>query len=210
MSAGCQGGLTRRLGGATLGGMVAWVLTVSRLPLSAAFAVLAGLSAGGRPGSAATAGLLALALAAELTDLLDGPAARRSGTASELGGLVDPLCDSLGRLTMYFAAALAGWVWIGVPLVMAGRDIVVAYVRIVMGRTGGRTSARLSGKLKAIVQGVAIVAFVLLARWPDAQGRLQWLAAGVVMAVTLWSLADYLRGGWPAIVALYRQGRPGR
>ena len=192
--------------------MLAYVLTLGRLVLAAAFAVAVGVAALCRTeaggvvplGPAGTVVLLALALAAECTDMLDGWAARRAGTASELGGLLDPLCDSLARLTMFFAAALAGWVWIGVPLTMAGRDIIVAYVRVVAGRTGGQTSARLSGKLKAIVQGAAIIALVALAsRWaaPAAgaapAGATPWLRIGVaaaVMAVTLWSLVDYLRG----------------
>jgi phosphatidylglycerophosphate synthase len=185
-------------------------------------AVADGSAAPVRPlGTAGAVVLLALVLAAECSAMLDGWAARRAGTASELGGLLDPLCDSLARLTMFFAAALAGWVWIGVPLTMAGRDIIVAYVRVVAGRTGGRTSARLSGKVKAVVQGAAIVAIVVLAsRWAApaggaaSAGAAPWLRAGIaaaVIVVTLWSLADYLRGGWGQIRKLYGpHGRAGR
>ncbi|NLF30630.1 MAG: hypothetical protein GX591_07060 [Planctomycetes bacterium] len=180
------------------------MLTLARLPLAGAFAVAVAMAAGAEPahaGAAATVGLLALAALIELTDLLDGLVARRTQSVTELGGLVDPLCDSLSRLTVFFAAALVGWVWIGVPLVMAGRDIVVAYVRIVLARTGRRTSARLSGKLKAVIQGAAV--FVLIAAagpWvaPGAAAPLRVVTAAAVIAATLWSLADYLRGGLAA------------
>lgn len=115
--------------------MLAYMLTLGRLVLGAAFAACAAgawrsAGAGALP-PGWTAGLLVVACAAELTDLLDGIVVRRGGTAGRLGGLLDPLCDSLSRLTMYFAAALAGWVTLAVPLVIVGRDLVVAYVRTV-------------------------------------------------------------------------------
>ena len=176
-----------------------WILTFARLPLSAAFAVLAAL-APAEVGTGWAAALLVLVLAAEATDMLDGWAARRAGVASELGGLADPLCDSLGRLTMYFAAAMVGWMWLAVPLVMAGRDIVVAYVRVVVGRVGGQTSARFSGKAKAIVQGFALSFVVLaVAGWLGGAGEMvRHVCSAAVIAVTSWSLVDYLRGGLAA------------
>lgn len=197
--------------------MLAWILTLSRLPLSAAFALVVAMAcADGQPvGAGWMVAMLVLAVLAEATDLFDGWAARRFGTVSELGGLADPMCDSLGRLTVYFSLALAGWLWIGVPLVMTGRDIVVSYVRIVSARTGLKTSARASGKLKAIVQGAAVFVLLVLASewvWPGATveppDRRAWITkilyarATVGLAVilfTLWSLYDYVRGGWPGI-----------
>lgn len=191
-------------------GYLAYVLTFSRLLFAAGFAVLAARAGDGPLGGVATMLLLVAAIMAELTDAFDGWAARKAGTASEFGGLIDPLCDSLGRLTMYFAAALAGWVTIAVPLVMAGRDIVVAYVRVAVGRYGGRTGARLSGKLKAIIQGGAVVLLVLLAScWlrpgddtPAWIGAARGATAAAVIGVTAWSLVDYIRGGWGAILRL--------
>ncbi|MFW6061790.1 MAG: hypothetical protein ACOC93_03175, partial [Planctomycetota bacterium] len=83
--------------------------------------------------------------------------------------------------------------------VMAGRDIIVAYTRVIASLTGGRTSARLSGKLKAIVQGGAIPVVLVLAWlpavWPAAPvGWLRGAVAAIVTTVTLWSLVSYLRG----------------
>jgi CDP-diacylglycerol--glycerol-3-phosphate 3-phosphatidyltransferase len=143
--------------------------------------------------------LIAIALVEEATDIFDGWLARKTGTASELGGILDPLCDSLARLAMYFGLGLLGFVSIAVPLVMTGRDVIVAYVRIWAALTGGRTSARTSGKIKAIVQGAAAPLLVLIA-WAkpllSLEGHRLWLVgiAAVVIAVTLWSLLDYLSG----------------
>jgi phosphatidylglycerophosphate synthase len=87
----------------------------------------------------------------------------------------------------------------------------VAYVRVVLARTGGRTSARLSGKAKALAQGAAIFVAVLLAgRWfkPADAGLWREIVGITVISVTAWSLADYLRAGWPAVRSMARR-RPG-
>ena len=183
-------------------------LTLGRLVLAAAFAACVGL--GPEVLSMEWAiGLAALALLEELTDLFDGMAARRFGTASVLGGLLDPLSDSLSRLTIYFAMALAGWVTIAAPLVMTGRDLVVAYTRTVQALTGGKTSARVSGKLKAVVQGGAIPVLVLLAWHAGGDpAKVEAVRGGVtaaVIAVTLWSLADYVRGAAKTAATLHAQ-----
>jgi CDP-diacylglycerol--glycerol-3-phosphate 3-phosphatidyltransferase len=183
---------------------------LARLPLAAAFAVVVALfiKAAGPLSWTQKAALLVLVAATECTDMLDGWVARRSGRQSELGGLVDPLCDSLARLTMYFALALAGWVWLGVPLAMAGRDLVVAYVRVVQGLTGGKTAARASGKAKAIVQGIGLLVLVVAAgvAIPGSAALLaRRVTAAAVLTVTAWSLIDYLRAGWSAIMQMARR-----
>ncbi len=185
--------------------MLAHWITASRLLLSGAFATGLALFCLNGPCLPLTwpVGLVlgALAFTEEMTDLADGWIARRRGTASTLGGVFDPLSDSLSRLTIYFAMALAGWISLAVPLVMTGRDILVAYTRIANALTGGQTSARFSGKAKAIVQGggiAAILLLALLAGEPWVPGA-RTSAAGLVIAVTLWSAWDYLRGSLPAI-----------
>ncbi len=190
--------------------MLAHWVTGSRLVIAAGFAVAVGFWADGVT-PVGLAVLLSIALVEETTDMLDGWVARSTNTASLLGGLFDPLSDSLARLTIYFAMALAGWVTIAVPLVMTGRDIVVSYTRVIQALTGGKTSARMSGKFKAIIQGGGMFVLSLLT-WlghaghitAAATGWLRGLAAGLLIAVTLWSLADYVRGAWPGIVQLHR------
>ena len=142
--------------------------------------------------------LACLAFAEELTDALDGFVARRTGTASVIGGIFDPLSDSLSRLTIYFSLALTGCLSMAVPLVMAGRDIIVAYTRIVNAMTGGQTSARLSGKAKAVVQGVGIFVILVVGYALDpakqAYDLVRRSAEIILIAATAWSLIDYLKG----------------
>lgn len=190
--------------------MLAYLLTFARLPLACAFAVVVAVLAD-RPNVPAAWAIVLLGLASceELTDYLDGLVARRTGTASRLGAILDPLADSLARLTMYFAMALGGWITIAVPLAMTARDIVVAYTRVVQALAGGKTAARISGKLKAVVQGAGVFAIVGLAAagtWLD--GNLVWIlraaVAAVIIAATSWSLLDYVHAAWPGIGVLRR------
>jgi phosphatidylglycerophosphate synthase len=192
--------------------MLAFLITFARLPLAGAFAVIVAVLAD-RPSVpvAWAIALFGIAACEELSDFLDGIVARKTGTAGPLGGILDPLADSLARLTMYFAMALAGWITIAVPLAMTARDIVVAYTRIVQALTGGKTSARTSGKLKAFVQGAGIFIIIILGL-AASQARLdpnllQVLRGGIaalIIAVTSWSLLDYIRGAGPGIRLLRR------
>ena len=68
--------------------------------------------------------------------------------------MFDPFADSVSRLIVYWALAQAGLTLAVVPLVMALRDVTVAYSRLVVADHGGSVSARLSGKIKAWIQGL--------------------------------------------------------
>jgi len=187
--------------------MLAYVLTIGRLVLAAIFAAMLVVFAGKGPLSTVAAGtLIALAITEELTDIFDGWAARRFGTVSSLGGILDPLVDSLSRITIYFAMAFAGWITFAVPLVMVARDIIVSYTRIANASVGAATSARPSGKFKAIIQGGGIPVVIALASEPviEALGsapveNLRIIAAAILIVVTVWSMIDYIVGAWPAI-----------
>jgi len=187
--------------------MVAYVLTLGRLVLAGCFALCVAMLADYRLiSNGAAIVLIALALIEEMTDIFDGWAARRFGTVSRLGGILDPLVDSLARATIYFAMAIVGWITLAVPLVMVGRDIVVAYTRIANATVGAATSARFSGKIKAIAQGGGIAVVIVLAMPVTLEalscGTIELLriaVAGILLGVTLWSMIDYLIGAWPAI-----------
>ena len=197
--------------------MIANGITLSRLVFAAGFGVVVAVSPTAPPISTPLlAILLALAVVEEATDFFDGFVARRLGTTSQLGSLLDPICDSLGRLTIYFSMALAGWVLIAVPLVMGARDLIVAYTRATNVLAGKSFSARSSGKLKAGFQGGGIFVLVLLAWlggvWPHEITILvlRHIVAGLVILVTGWSLLDYLRGAAPGIKEIIQKDQQDR
>ena len=185
--------------------MLANFLTLSRLVLAGAVAAwVCAIGPTGEVSPAAAIAMCLIAIAAELTDIFDGVAARAAGTASEFGAILDPLVDSLGRLAMYFALAYAGWVTWAVPLVMTARDIIVAYTRVINAMTGNKVSARLSGKIKAIIQGGGVpvlvgIEWMRVAVDPFWSARLLAFGTALLVGVTLWSLGDYVVGALPAV-----------
>ncbi|MHC4169492.1 MAG: CDP-alcohol phosphatidyltransferase family protein [Planctomycetota bacterium] len=178
--------------------LVVLLLTVLRGPLAVSFAVLF-LTVG--PGWARVAAGLCLLAAMELTDVLDGSIARRFGVVTEWGAALDPYMDSFSRLIVYWTLACVGLTMPLVPLVMALRDVTVAYCRIFLARGGHTVAANWSGKVKAIVQGATAMIIVgepvykpLLGSWLTSLGA--WLVIGVTIA----SAAQYVKQA--AIVSL--------
>lgn len=144
---------------------------------------------------------LALALFFEATDLADGFLARRLKQTSSFGKIIDPLADSVSRFTVFLAFLERDYASVWAIACIFWRDSIVSTVRILAASQGVIVAARLSGKVKAIIQGIAInviLGFVCLhdrlgisdAEVHEHAKKLMWFVAGV----TLLSLVDYLVG----------------
>ncbi|WP_291843201.1 CDP-diacylglycerol--glycerol-3-phosphate 3-phosphatidyltransferase [Maricaulis sp.] len=144
---------------------------------------------------------LAVAVTAEITDMADGFVARRFNQQSEFGAQFDPLADSLYRIGAFTALAAAGLIPVWTVIVFAWRDVLVSYARLMMQSKGRAVGARLSGKLKAIVQGIAIIALLSVPLLPaslidaDLATGLAQTCFWIAVAVTAWSCVDYLLAG---------------
>src|SRR5690606_15897420 len=110
------------------------VVTLARVPLAIALAVIL------QSNESLTMGVLVacsvLLAISEVTDFLDGQLARRLGVVSETGAMLDPYSDSVSRLIVYWSLAQRDLTLSFVPLVMAVRDVTVAYCRITWVRQG--------------------------------------------------------------------------
>lgn len=175
--------------------MLVQYLTVARVPLAILAAVLLQFAVPERPLAYV---VVAVLIVCELTDIFDGLVARRLGMSSRFGSLFDPYCDSVSRLIIFFGLAmrLGDWRpglqlhWL--VLLMALRDISVAYIRIMCILSNRPVQARFSGKTKAWVQGLgAILLAALYAATPRVADWVPWAIAGLVAGVTVWSLVDY-------------------
>lgn len=152
-------------------------------------------------------GLAAFVLAAS-TDAVDGWYARRYNAISVLGRVLDPLVDKVlvcGTYVMLAATAATGdqagaiVAWMAVVVVV--RELVVTGVRGEMERQGIDFSAGFSGKLKMILQSIAIAAD-LVVRGDLAAGIAESVAGGLPMfalvtawlaiLLTIWSGLEYL------------------
>jgi CDP-diacylglycerol---glycerol-3-phosphate 3-phosphatidyltransferase len=156
-------------------------LTVLRLALVPVF--VACLLAGGTGWRVAAFIVFAVA---SVTDLLDGRLARSRGLITDFGKIADPIADkALTGAALVTLSALGELAW-WVTVVILAREISVTLLRFWVIRRGVIAASR-GGKLKTLLQVVAITLYVLPG--PPAVVREVVMAAAV--AVTVVTGIDY-------------------
>lgn len=113
-----------------------------------------------------------LFVAAALTDAADGYLARRWNAVSRFGRIMDPLADKLlvlGAFVMLAGADLGpvSGVQPWMAVVILSRELLVTTARSVFESTGVDFSAAWSGKIKMIVQSVAVPLILLAIAMTD-------------------------------------------
>ena len=107
--------------------------------------------------------LLFLLGVSELSDALDGFLARKYNQVTDLGKILDPMADSICRISVFLTFTQPP---VNVPLVCVFlflyRDSVISTLRTICALRGFALAARTSGKIKAILQGVCSFVITLL------------------------------------------------
>ncbi|WP_198938112.1 MULTISPECIES: CDP-diacylglycerol--glycerol-3-phosphate 3-phosphatidyltransferase [unclassified Mycobacterium] len=119
---------------------------------------------------------------AMITDRLDGLLARNYGMATEFGAFVDPVADKT-----LIGSALIGLSMLGnlpwwVTVLILTREVGVTLLRLTVIRRGV-IPASWGGKVKTVVQALAIGLFVLPLSGPFLVGASVVMAAAVVLTV---------------------------
>jgi CDP-diacylglycerol--glycerol-3-phosphate 3-phosphatidyltransferase len=133
------------------------------------------------------------ALAAVATDWLDGLVARRTGTESDWGRILDPLADkvsySLFALAMVYAGVLRLWIL----LVLVSRDALIGAGGLLLAKRFSPPGARVSGKVSTILVAAFLLRQALLpgASLADILPGADILGV-CAMAAVLLSLLDYI------------------
>lgn len=108
----------------------------------------------------------------ELSDLFDGLFARRYNQVTELGKVLDPMADSMFRLCVLMAFTQG---IVQLPLILVAvfffRDTIISTLRTICALRGVALAARLSGKVKAVIQA-SIGFFILILMLAFTQGYL--------------------------------------
>jgi CDP-diacylglycerol---glycerol-3-phosphate 3-phosphatidyltransferase len=114
--------------------------------------------------------LIGLAGISELSDVFDGAIARKMNKVTDLGKLLDPMADSIFRLSVLLAFT-QGVVHLPILLVSVFfyRDTIISTLRTLCALRGFALAARFSGKIKAVIQA-AICFFILLFMIPYSLG----------------------------------------
>jgi len=144
--------------------------------------------------------LLSLLGISELSDALDGYMARRYNQVTDLGKILDPMADSIARISIFLTFTLDP---VNLPMLLVFaflyRDSIISTLRTICALKGFALAARMSGKTKAVIQ--ALAAFMILVLMiPHSMGDLSTAAlqqisfwvVSVAAVYTLYSGIDYL------------------
>jgi CDP-diacylglycerol---glycerol-3-phosphate 3-phosphatidyltransferase len=149
-------------------------------------------------------------IAAAMTDGIDGYLARKREQITTMGILLDPLADKLLIAAAFVTLAqlnprlVPAWI----AVVVIGREFLVSGLRSIAASEGFTIEASELGKLKMVVQIVAVVAVILDLRWTEwpIHGYyvfpihwIAYLAIWFMVAVSLVSAVDYFVAFWSKI-----------
>lgn len=136
----------------------------------------------------------------ELSDAFDGYIARKYNEVTDLGKILDPMADSIYRISVFLTFTLPP---IQIPMILIFvilyRDSVVSTLRTICALKGFALAARPSGKLKAVIQAFSAFVIILLLI-PYSLGHLPaetlHLTSTIIVSVasiyTLFSGIDYI------------------
>lgn len=107
--------------------------------------------------------LLFLFCVSELSDAFDGYVARRYNQVTDLGKLLDPMADSIYRISVFLTFTRPP---VELPLLLVFvflyRDSVISTLRTICALRGFALAARSSGKIKAIIQAASVLIILIL------------------------------------------------
>jgi CDP-diacylglycerol---glycerol-3-phosphate 3-phosphatidyltransferase len=165
---------------------VANLLTLVRLAIVPVFLVVLFIGDGTSPSwRLAATGLFALA---SITDHLDGQLARKNNLVTDFGKIIDPIADKALTGSALVGLSILGELPWWVTIVIAVRELGVTALRFWVIRYGVIAASR-GGKIKTLVQIIAIVLFLL--PLPAAVDPVQWAMMGLAVALTIGTGVDY-------------------
>lgn len=110
--------------------------------------------------------ILGLFIIGSYSDHLDGKIARKNNLVTTFGKFMDPIADKLLVNSLFVILTGMGRIHWLVTVIMVSRDIIVDVIRLIMVERGTVIAASKWGKLKTVVQMVALI-FVLALPTPE-------------------------------------------
>ena len=135
----------------------------------------------------AAAGLVLLSAA---TDILDGIIARKFNMVSDLGKMLDPLCDKLTHAALLICLLMRyRFIWLVFGLLAVKEITMLILGGITVKRCGEVHSAKWYGKLCTVILESSTIALML---FPDVPGWVVQGAACLCCAAMIFSLSMYV------------------
>lgn len=137
---------------------------------------------------------LVIFILASLTDMLDGKIARKRNLVTNFGKIMDPLAD---KILVYSALTLMtgdGTIPAWMLIVILAREFAVSGMRTVAASEGIVIAAGMSGKIKTVLQMIAVPVLILALALPQVPAV---FTAGQVfiwasLVMTVYSGAEYI------------------
>lgn len=151
------------------------------------------------PASAVSILLFLLLSICQISDVLDGRFARKRNEVTDLGKILDPMADSMLSLTVLFTFTIGP---VSLPIflvfVFLYREFAISALRILCALKGYALAARLSGKIKTVLQSFVFFFIVLLMIMHSfnlvTTSTLHWAAVysvGIAAVYTVVSACEY-------------------
>ena len=135
-----------------------------------------------------------------LTDLFDGKIARRYGLVSDFGKIWDPIADKALTGAAFISLSVLGELPWWVTIIILIREWGITWMRVAMLKYEVMAAAA-GGKLKTVLQSVALIMFLpypmpplqtILPFW----FVLSWLVMGAAFVLTVVTGGMYVRDAW--------------
>jgi CDP-diacylglycerol--glycerol-3-phosphate 3-phosphatidyltransferase len=125
-----------------------------------------------------------------LTDTLDGYLARKHNIITKFGKLADPIADKALTGMAFIGLSIIGELWWWVTIAILVREWGITVMRFVILRYGVMAAGR-GGKLKTVLQSVAVILYLL--PLPDWAQPVAWSVMALAFVVTIVTGLDYIR-----------------
>ncbi len=139
---------------------------------------------------------LVLLVLASFTDYIDGHLARKRNEVSDLGKFLDPLADKLFVLTGF--VIFVGLEELAVPswavILIIAREFIINGLRTFAASRGEIMAAAMVGKVKTVIQLVAIGLIIIILIYNEFSGKkLEYIISVLTAGVTVYSGAVYIK-----------------
>jgi CDP-diacylglycerol--glycerol-3-phosphate 3-phosphatidyltransferase len=145
--------------------------------------------------------LLTFLIFSELSDAFDGFLARKFHQVTDLGKLLDPMADSIYRISVFLTFTQPP---VNLPLLIVFiflyRDSVISTLRTICALRGFALAARATGKIKAIIQaGSAFLVVIMMIPYSlgvISQATLRYTAITAVSIAAIYALFSGIEYIW--------------